>query len=71
MDDWIPIQSTNVKGVRYNEKEKILEIQFRKRGDIYTIKGVPLREFKSFLKSSSKGRFFWERLYKKYDVVKS
>jgi len=53
----IPITSSNLKAIGYDEEHKILEVEF-KGGGVYRYKDVPKETFESFLSSPSLGKFF-------------
>jgi len=57
--------SSAISMVRYNKKNKVLEIRFKQRGT-YQYSGVPERTIEQFLSAKSKGKFFNKRIRNKY-----
>ncbi|MEX3021026.1 KTSC domain-containing protein [Kluyvera sp. STS39-E] len=51
------VLSSRIKSIGYDEKHKLLEIEFFTLG-IYQYVGVPLKTYATFLSVKSKGRFF-------------
>ena len=54
--DWIPVISSNLKKVRYDEENHLLDIMF-KENRVYRYFGVPLSVFQGLLIASSKGKY--------------
>lgn len=63
-----PVSSSNLISVGYEAESQTLEIEF-KNGSVYQYHGVPLDEFADFMKASSKGTYFNERI-KRYAYTK-
>ena len=52
----IPVQSSNLVSIGYDESLKILEIEFHS-GTIYQYDGVPRVEYEQLMNASSHGRY--------------
>jgi hypothetical protein len=57
----IPIDSTSIQSVTYNESTQEMTVSFV-GGREYSLSSVPIDVFKSFLASPSKGRFWNEQM---------
>jgi hypothetical protein len=64
--EFVPMQSSNVKGARYDDEEQILEVMF-KGGATYRYYGVGADVWDEFLGASSKGQFIWQNIRDNYD----
>lgn len=51
------VDSSNLEWVAYDDKKKVLYIQFR-NGGLYSYDDVPEKEFDSLMAAGSKGRYF-------------
>jgi len=68
---WIKINSTNVKKVRYNQKDKILDVEFQ-NGIIYRYFNITEEDFREFMHSNSKGRMIKQLgRFRKYERLGS
>lgn len=65
----VPVSSTNVAAIGYDEDTEILEIEFT-NGAVYQYFGVPSGEFNGFMGSDSKGKFFNANIKNRYSVSK-
>jgi hypothetical protein len=54
---WIPVESSAIKEIAYNERLEILEIRFRKGGKA-EYWGVSKKIFEGLLNARSKGEYF-------------
>jgi len=67
----IPIESSNLLAVGYDDSQQELVVQFRKTGLIYTYSDVSIDEYNTIMQSKSIGKAFIEvivksgKLYKK------
>ncbi|WKS98497.1 KTSC domain-containing protein [Gallibacterium salpingitidis] len=52
----IPVRSSNISSIAYDENQHILEIKFRS-GAIYQYLGVPPERYKGLLAAYSKGGY--------------
>ncbi len=52
-----PVTSTTLRSVGYNEKDKILQLEFTS-GEVYEYDKVPISTYKKLMKAGSLGRFF-------------
>jgi hypothetical protein len=65
----LPVTSSDLLNVGYEEETKTLEIEFKK-GGLYQYKGVPINIFKSLITASSKGKFFHVFIEKNFVCIK-
>ena len=65
----IPVQSSNIKSVGYDETNKILEIEFHS-GGIYQYLTVENEIHAKLMKAASKGIFFHSFIKDKYPTKK-
>ncbi len=56
-----PINSTNITSVGYDEKNQLLEIEFR-TGRIYRYSSVPPYIYAGLMKSTSHGKYFLTKI---------
>ncbi len=61
MGDWVDVASSNLERCRYDDKNTILEIEF-KGGRIYQYFDVPQGIYDGLLHAPSKGQFFNEMI---------
>ncbi len=61
----IPVASTNIEAIGYDEATLILRVVFR-NGSVYEYLGVPLKVFGEFKAAPSKGRFVNSALRRRY-----
>ena len=54
---WLPVASSNIDALAYEEPESTLLVKFR-GGGIYRYEGVPLNVFESLRSATSVGRAF-------------
>ena len=64
-----PVQSTSIASVGYDEREHVLEIEFR-NGGIYHYSGVTKEFFSQFMSANSKGRFFVLKIRGKFPFAR-
>ena len=64
-----PVKSSSLASVGYNEKEQVLEIEFRNSG-IYRYSGVTKEFFSQFMTANSKGGFFALKIRGKFSFSK-
>lgn len=53
----IPVSSSNLRSVGYDEQTHTLEVQFT-HGGIYQYSGVPASIYRNLMSAGSKGSFF-------------
>ncbi len=63
--EWQPVESSNLKTVRYEGAELVLEIEFNS-GDMYQYFDVPEAVFRELLSSESKGKYFHANIKGEY-----
>lgn len=54
---YVPVVSSNLSAIAYDETGKILGVRFTHGGE-YRYRGVPLSVFQGLLGAASKGRYF-------------
>lgn len=57
----IPVSSSSVKTIGYDEKTQTLHVDFHKSG-MYIYHNVPPETYDSFMKSESKGQFLHQNI---------
>jgi hypothetical protein len=65
----IPVRSSTLVSVGYDEQRQVLEIEFRRMA-IYQYLGVPKTLHEQLMAASSKGRFFDQRIREKFRTSK-
>jgi hypothetical protein len=55
--DRIPVSSSNIQSIGYDDKTQILEIEFHSDG-IYQYYSVPKSTFEELMNASSHGKYF-------------
>ncbi len=65
----LPVVSSELRTVGYDCDNKILEIEFN-NGGVYRYFGLPLNEYSGLMTAPSKGRYFNQRIRKKYECVR-
>ena len=54
----VPVRSTNLASVGYSPEFQVLDVEFRRRGDLYRYFFVPPRVYAELLRASSLGAYF-------------
>jgi len=72
---FVPVKSSNVKGISYDPSGNFLYIQFlpeseRYKGAVYKYWGVPEQVYNRFLRAPSKGTYMWQHIRDKYPYKK-
>lgn len=65
----IPVQSSNLVSVKYEESSMNLEIEFKKNS-VYQYNHVPKSVYDELMGSKSLGEYFHENIKDKYDYHK-
>ena len=65
MSDWIPVDSSNLSMIKYDEETRTLEIEFH-GGRRYQYFEVPPRVFENLKTAPSKGKYFHENIRDTY-----
>ncbi|MEK0448884.1 MAG: hypothetical protein RL088_1152 [Verrucomicrobiota bacterium] len=65
----VPVDSSNLKSVGFDEKSRVLEIQFH-HGGIYRYHDVPAETHAALMKAESKGRYFQTNIRNKFRFEK-
>lgn len=65
MIELIPVSSSNISAIGYDESQNILQIEFN-NGRLYEYYAVPPYVFNEFLGASSKGTYANQNIYKNY-----
>ncbi|MBC6998341.1 KTSC domain-containing protein [Cytophaga sp. FL35] len=63
--EMIPVSSSNIKAIGYDEENAVLRIEFNK-GGIYEYYDVPQYEFDGLYAADSKGSYANQNIYKNY-----
>ena len=66
--EWIPVTSSNVAQVRYDNELHAAYVQFNS-GSVYRYDGVPLDVFDALVKAESTGKYV-NLVLKRYDAVR-
>lgn len=69
----IPVVSSNINAVGYNENSRLMKIVFKGKGDTFTTylyEGVEPELYAELLKAESKGRFLSENVIRQKDKYK-
>jgi len=69
MPNMIPVNSSNLKSVGYDEAESILYVEF-KANTLYEYYDVPSEVYEELLKAESKGKYYNAEIKTKYRVSK-
>lgn len=67
--DHIPVQSSNVRSVGYDEARKTLEVRFH-NGGLYAYYGVPKAKYQGLMAASSKGKYLNANIKNRYKYKK-
>jgi KTSC domain len=62
----LPVESSNLASVGYDQKEQILEIEFN-HGGIYQYFDVPVEEYEGLMSADSHGRYFVHNIKDAYE----
>lgn len=65
----IPVQSSNLCSVGYDEATKTLEIEFQS-GSIYRYHGVPPSVYQGLMSASSHGKYFHQHIRDVYHYTR-
>ena len=65
MTEMVPVVSSNIKEIGYEDKFEVLKVTFN-TGKTYDYHGVPSLTFKAFKEAESKGKFFHKNIRPKY-----
>jgi len=65
------VQSKNLKAIGYDKGSLILRIIFKTSPTLYDYKGVSPELYLEFMKSDSKGRFFFTKIKGKFEFDKT
>ncbi len=63
------VSSSNIKSIGYDEKSKVLEIEFH-GGKVYQYSEVPKQEYMGLMSASSHGSYFHANIKDKYSYTK-
>ena len=64
----IKVKSSTIIAIGYNEKEKLLEVEFKTA--TYRYSNVEKEVYDKFMKSESKGKFVWANINGRYRYEK-
>ncbi len=65
----VPVDSSNLKSVGFDEKARVLEIEFH-HGGIYHYHDVPAETHAALMKAESKGKYFQSHIRNKFRFEK-
>jgi hypothetical protein len=65
----IPIRSSNIRSVGYDENSRVLEVEFTS-GGIYQYHNVPDHRYASLVRAGSKGEYFHGYIRNNYRCVR-
>jgi hypothetical protein len=68
MTHWVRLDSSAIEAVRYDEKRRTLDVQFRE-GDLYRYVDVPEFVYRALLNAESAGAF-WNAVKDQFEHVK-
>jgi hypothetical protein len=60
------LESRALRGEAYNDRKQILELEFRRNGEIWQYFDVPPAEYKKFIQAESRGNYFVKNIKGKY-----
>jgi hypothetical protein len=63
-----PVESSMIRSVGYDPREKVLEIEFN-HGGAYQYFNVPKSEYIALMKAESKGRYFLDEIKEIYHYI--
>ncbi|HEX2206057.1 MAG TPA: KTSC domain-containing protein [Longimicrobium sp.] len=66
---YVPVISSNIAAVAYDDADRILGVQFQNGGE-YWYHGVPRTVYQNLLSAVSKGRYFWAFVRNVYACAK-
>jgi len=64
--EFIPIVSTNIDSVFYDEEKEMLHVIFKKGMLHYAYEDVPKSVYEDFMNAESKGQYFARNIKKEY-----
>jgi KTSC domain len=64
----LPVNSTNILSIGYDEESQILEIEFNTKR-IYRYSNVPPHIYSALMKSSSHGKYFLKHIANSYSSI--
>ena len=65
----MPVESSSIRAIWYDEKDNILEIEFH-HGGIYQYFDVPVEEYMSLIDADSIGGYFNWEIRDDYDYIR-
>ena len=65
MTEMVPVESSNIKEIGYEDKTEMLRVTF-KTDKSYEYYGVPQLVWQAFKTAESKGKFFHKNIREKY-----
>jgi len=67
--DRIPVNSSNIESIGYDDSSQTLEISFL-NGGIYQYYGVPYKIYQGLMNADSHGRFLHQNIKNKFSYTK-
>ena len=65
---WQGVKSSNILRVRYDDKEKAMEVEFN-NGGTYRYADVPKKLFEGMVQAPSAGKYFFAEIKGKFESV--
>ena len=69
-DDWIRVKSSNLRAIRYDAKEEVLEVAFVKSGT-YRFLSVPKAVYDGLRRAKSKGKYLAAHVKNRYEFERA
>ena len=69
MNNRIPVESSNIKSIGFDEDSSTLEIEFLS-GTVYQYFDVPFPVYEGLMEAGSKGQYFAQNIKGQYRFVK-
>lgn len=69
MNNRIPVESSNIASIGYDEDSSTLEIEFR-NGGVYQYFDVPFQVYDGLMEAASKGQYLAQYIKGQYRYVK-
>ena len=63
---WIPLDSSNVTAVTYDDEQQLLQVKFH-TGSVYEYYDVPRTTYNNLLKAKSAGKYLNKHIRDKFD----
>jgi hypothetical protein len=64
------VESSNIRSIGYDEENEILEIEFKRSGDVYEYFDVPFSVYEELMNAPSQGVYFSSTIRNDYRFEK-